>query len=708
MATLQKIRNRAGLLIAIVIGIALLAFVLGDFLNTGKRAMRRSETIIAEIDGKSIYIQEYNKIENSVSEIYKMNSGQQSMTEQMALEVKNQVWQELLDKYIMQKEYEKIGLAVHSDELFDMVQGSEPHYIVKQFFTNPETNEFNKTALMNFLRAVNSGEVKEDEKHFWLYIEDQIKKERINSKFNTLFNKGIYNTSFNIKNDIKDRDKKVTISFVARPINSVPDSAVKITSKDMENYYAENKDKYEVKEETRNIQYVTFTIIPSEEDDKEANEWINDLKPEFEEISDVERYVNYNSSEPYSFKNYTKEELPEIYRDEIFNAPVGTVYGPFFENNAYKLVKLARTDYLPDSVRARHILLQPTQQKDLSATKAEADSIMDLIKKGASFSGLAVVYSKDGSAQDGGDLGWFTDGKMVKPFNDTCFYGKKGDLKLVESRYGIHIIEITDQSRKVKKVQLGTIVRPVEASQKTIQKYYSEAVRFAGMNHTYNEFSKAVNGDPKMQSIPVNYIKIDNQEVYGIPQSRNIVRWAFEADVNDISEVFEFNDMFVVAALTKVNEKGIPSLDEVKEDIKFNLIAQKKGEKIKEDLQPVVNNNTSLEDIAANTNMQIKQATDISFGNAVAYVRDAGVEPKLVALATVSDKGMVVGPVIGNNSVYILRVDDIKEPSEISDAQVMFMKSNMYSAYNQAGLRNEAQTALKEITKIKDKRSKFF
>ncbi|MFW5751799.1 MAG: peptidylprolyl isomerase, partial [bacterium] len=473
MATLETIRNRAGILIAIVIGLALLAFILGDLLGGGNTMFMSRQMEIGKIAGTSVSVNEYQQKIEELAEIYKLNSGQRTLDAATMEDLQDQTWNLMVQQTILNKQLEKLGLAVTPEEVFEMVQGENPHPTIRQMFTNPETGEFNKAYVLQFLKAMSQGQVGE-QREFWLYLEKEIIRERKLTKYNNLIKKGMYATSLEAKNEFVNTNKKYSLGYVMRRFTEIPDSLVTVTDKDLKKYYGEHKNNYE-QEASVDLEYVAFEVLPSEEDYTLAQEWINDIQDEFATARDDQQFVNLNSDVPFDNKNYKKGELPETIDEFMFTAEVGDIYGPYLENDAYKLSKLSEINFIPDSVRARHILIAPEQQDPDAMQRAvnRADSLRELISEGAGFAELARQYSDDGSAGEGGDLGWFTEGEMVQPFNDFVFNGDKGDIEVVETRFGAHVIEIIDQSAEVKKVKVATIVHNVEPSDETYQEIYS-------------------------------------------------------------------------------------------------------------------------------------------------------------------------------------------------------------------------------------------
>jgi peptidyl-prolyl cis-trans isomerase D len=279
MATLQKIRNRAGLLIAVIIGLALLAFVLGDLLGSGRSLFSNTQYEIAEISGKSIPYRDYLKSVDNMASVYKYTLGRNNLDEEFMDNIRTDVWEKMVQDFVMEKEYKELGLAVSGDELFDMFQGSNPHPLIRQIFTNPETGVINRSQLFRFLQ-----ETQEDnnieEKRFRIYLENEILRYTVFSKYNNLVRKGLNVTSLEAARRVKESNRTVDLDFIVQRFNTVPDSVIAVNEKDIEDYYKLHKTDFE-QEESRDIRYVYFEVVPSEDDYKAAEEWINNVKPDF-------------------------------------------------------------------------------------------------------------------------------------------------------------------------------------------------------------------------------------------------------------------------------------------------------------------------------------------------------------------------------------------------------------------------------------------
>ncbi|NOY38120.1 MAG: hypothetical protein GXO83_11180 [Chlorobi bacterium] len=709
MATLQKIRDKFGVIVAGLIGLSLLAFIMGDLLGRGSGltlgVSKRYE--IARIAGQSINVQDYERRINDLTEIYKL-SGNNNVDEKTSKNIRNQVWEDLVRETILAPEFKKIGLDVSSDEMFDLVQGNNPHPFVRQLFSDPATGVLNRSALINFLQHMED-DPSGKQKTYWLFMEKQIYNERRITKYLNLIRQGLFITDLQAEQAYKEDNRKADIRFIIQRFDQVPDSAIAVTRADLEKYYKSHEEEYK-QTASRSIEYVTFDVIPSKDDEKEAADWIEKIKTEFETAENIPQFINMNSDVPYVDRHYAYGELPDTLNDILFNAPVGTVVGPYREDDTYKIAKLGAIVYLPDSVHARHILISPNQIRTKERAKAMADSIKNLIDQGVDFGLLAVQNSDDkGSAQLGGDLGWFREGVMVKPFSDACFTGKKGDITVVETQFGYHIIEILNQSKRVKKLEVGILERKVEPSSKTYQNIYSQASRFAGTNNTYDKFIKTVDASKDLDKHVAGNIGINDEKIPGLDQARQLVRAIYKTKKGDIvldasnQAVFEIGDRFVVAFVTVVKEDGIAPLEDVLADVQLNVAKEKKAEvlvdKLSKDLQSV----SGLDGLATKLGVRVQEATDVTF-NTFAFP-SAGIEPAINAAAFVLPEDQLSPPLQGLNGVYVVEITSVTAPVETPD--ISQEQSKLLISY-QTRTNYEAYEALREGANIVDERYKFY
>lgn len=700
MATLEKIRNRAGVLVAVVIGLALFAFILGDILGSGPSLFTNTQFEIAEIAGESVSYQNFQMRVDELSEIFRLNAGETSIDPATYESILEQAWQSLLREIILDHEYERLGIHVSSDELFDMVQGTNIHPIVRQLFTDPSTGIFDRSMVIQFLRSMNQDPTGQ-QRAYWLYIEKEIARERKQAKYNNLISRGLYITQLQARNTWEETNKSVSFDFIAQRFNTVDDSLADVSRSEIRRYYKQNRESFR-QVASRDLEYIAFTIEPSEEDDRIAQEWIENMKEEFGEVNEVRQFINLNSDIPYSDRNYSYDQLPERIADFMYNAEPGDIYGPYFENNSYKLARLVEINFIPDSVRARHILIQPGQAMNYEQAGSRADSLLEAIQKGESFEMLAMQYSDDmGSRFEGGNLGWFMEGTMVPEFNDACFSARQNVPLVVETQFGFHIVEVTGRARESKKVMYAILAREVTPGSPTYQRAFTKASQFAGTNNTYDRFTEAAAAEG-LTLIMANNILINDKQLPGLSSARELIRWAFDAKEESISPIFELDDNFVIAALTKVRQEGYQPIEEATVEIREILVREKKGEILASRLRELKEEGNDLESIAGLLNSEVNQAANILFSSF--SVPGAGIESKLIGKALNMPENELSYPVTGENGVYLFRVTSVDLPGEINLEE----EKNRLRASKRARVNFEAFEALKEEAGIKDNRHKFF
>jgi peptidyl-prolyl cis-trans isomerase D len=570
-----------------------------------------------------------------------------------------------------------------------------------QMFANPETGTLNRLQLSEFLSRID--EISGAPKEIWVYYERMINKERLFTKYNNLIKKGFYVNKLEIERRQKDMNTAVDFSFIQRKYAEIPDSAINIRESDIKKFYSDYRERYK-QDESRDMKYVAFEIIPSQKDYKDAEAWINDIKPEFEKVEDVEQYINFTSP-PYDATNYKKGELQDTLDDFMFSSKLGAVFGPWFEDNSFKLAKLAKINYLPDSVRASQILI-PVTRANVEQMRHLADSLKTLAEKGYDFATLVKDNSRDvATVMTGGDLGWFKEGMKGRYFSDSCFFSNVGDIKITYSEEGFHVVKITGRSKPVKKVQVGILAREVTPSAETDQYYYSKAVEFASKNNTLEKFEAAV-ADNDPVAIPVYGLHPLDNNIQGLQNSRAIVHWAFEeAEEGDmLKDIQEYSGKYIVAIVTKVYHKGYRSINDVAGDIKLELMKTKKAEKLTEEMNKSIANVKTIDEAAKLMQLQVNSATGTRFTSF--SIQGIGAEPKLIAAVTNSSSEGIHGPIAGENGVYLFSIDNVTV-NENQFANNMLSRNYIERSYA-ARANRQSLEVLKDLANIKDLRYKFY
>ncbi len=708
MATLQTIRNRGGLLVSIVIGLALLAFIVGDALNSGSQIFNSGKNEVGEIAGEGISIIDFQNRVAKNEEIVKVMNNTAALNEEQQSMLRNNTWQQMVMEKLMEQEYDELGLNVSGDELYDVLLGDNMSPSVRQMFTDPATGTVDKDRARLYIKQVVEDKGLTPQKLYWLNMEEQTLATRKMAKYNDLLMKALYITDEQAKESTEANASKADISYIVKNYSTIDDSAIVVSNSEIKDYYNKNQKKFE-QEESRKIVYVNFDIEPSGEDYVETEKAVKELVDEFTETNDPIDFVSLSSSDTKADRNYYKKE--EITNDSLANYLLNNraaVYGPYLENNAYKISRIASVKMLPDSVRARHILIVP-ENNDYQKAQIVADSLAKLLRKGANFEQLAKENSKDeNSAVNGGDLGWFNQKAMVQPFSDSVFFAKKNDIKVVLTQYGAHVVQVTDMAKPVEKFQIATIEKEVTPSAKTTNKIYNDARTFATNISSTEDFNKKV----EESGLTKRIASVDKNEktVAGMDNARDMIRRIYMAEepgvvtTTDGSIIFENGNKYTIAVLTEIDEEGIAPINNVASNIKRILIQKKKAEQLKKELADIQNNSESLLSVAQKAGLEVKEATDITFNSF--QIPGAGIEPKVIAASSILEQGKISAPIEGNQGVYIIMVNNRTSeeitPEMIQQTKEAMKQANMYRANYQS-----FQTILKN-GEVKDERYKFY
>ena len=701
---------------AVVIALALAAFILGDMMGSGSPGMGRRS--VAEINGKGIGITDYMNREQALREFYELNAGGQSLDAQLERQIQQETWRRLVRETIMENSYQKLGLHVSADELKTMITGdqtmglnanpalSEPHPIIRQMFSNPETGQLNRAVMTNYFNSLDNPQFAQEKKR-WLFIENEIVGEKMNQKYFNLIRKGFQPSSLDTKDYLTESGKSVDFAYISKPFTEIADEEITITDADLREYLKEHRERYR-QDASRTFQYVVFEVEPSEKDVESARYWSSQTKVEFGRISgeEIPRYVNGTSDESYDNRYYTYDELPVLIRDSVFNASQDLIVGPYRDGDAYKLARLYDSQMRPDSVRARHILLGlQAYGGNRQLIEELADSLLNVIENGGNFNQVAMEYSADESNRAiGGDLGWFSEGMMVTPFNDACFENRSGELVTAETQFGTHIIRIDDQSRPVQKVQVATVVRHIFASDETNQDYYNRAVKFRGKATNLENFTEQAREfglDPRFAP----NISRDQSTIPGIEDPMGRIKWAYTSEVNSVSNIFsQSDDKYIIAVLTEAREEGYAELESVRAELTLAVKKQKKAERLVEQLNEQLEGVTDLTQYGMESGENVGEATQIKFANT--YVAGVGLEPYVVGASMYLPLDQISAPLVGESGVFVIsvtnRTEDVQEEGADAAARTR-LKYTMESRSN-----FEAYNALVDAARVEDNRLDIF
>ena len=703
MAVIGKIRKHSGLLV-IVIGVALAAFVLGDL---SKTRTHRTNTI-GEISGEKVSYREFNNRLEQNLEYEKQRLGRQNLTSVENFNVRQSTWNQFLNDVIMGDEYAALGLSVSSEELFELVQGANPHRFILQYFSNPNTGEFDRNGVLNFLQNIDNMDPANTKQ--WLQLEKAIKSDQLAQKYITLVKKGYYIPSELAKYEFQVQNDKVKVNLVSKPYSEISDSLVIVAENEINEYYNDHIANYQQQEELRDIEYVMFEVKPSVEDRVKTTNQINEFFKEFKTTDDVIDFVNAVSDTRYDSTFYKKGELP-IQLDEIlFDSKVGTFVEPFLDNDVYHMAKLIDSQYRPDSLSATQVLIaykgaqyaSPEITRTREEAKALADSILNVVNHNKDkINEIAISMSDDpSSAENEGETGWFPDMAMVGAFNNAVMNNPINSVVIAETSFGYHVIRVTGKKGFNKKVRVAIIDRAIEPSGQTYQDVYTEASKFAALNTTPKEFQNSII-EQGLNKRSVPGLRTMSNFIAGIENPRTIIQWAYKAEteIGSISPIFDLDGKYIIAIITGIHEKGDLPISQVYDIVKAELIKKKKYEYMLNKL----NGKSDFNQIATELG---KNSREMELSFASPNIEFYGREPELVGKVFSMQLGKSSPLFMGNNGVYAFTVTDIIKASE--DASLDFYKSQLMLMFESRLANNAIFQALETNANIVDNRHLFY
>ncbi|WP_338646412.1 peptidylprolyl isomerase [Flavobacterium sp. KS-LB2] len=696
MAVLQKIRQRS-LLLILVIGFCLLAFIIGDIFNSG--GFNSTSKDVGSIDGKDISFEDFRV---KVSNVEKSGQGITST------EAANRVWEQEVSVALLTSEFDKLGLRVGEKHLLEVLK-TDQNIGGNPLFLNT-AGVFDVVKFKEYFKA-NPAQAQ--------FLKDREKDAELNAKYqmyNTLIKAAVYTTESEGKLKYEMEANKVNFAYVAGLYSTIKDSEVKVTDAEIVDFMKKNEKKYKA-DESREVEYVLIEDKPSAADESEVKTKINalltgsvvynqttgknDTLPGFRTTSNAVEFVNSNSDVPYDSTYIAKKDLPALDADKLFNLAPGAVYGPYVYGKYYCISKSMGMKSGVNA-KASHILIgyegtQVPNQKEKRTkeqAKAKAESILAQVNANPdSFMMLAFTSSDDSSAQQGGDLGYFGPNQMVKPFNDFVFNNGIGKVGLVETDFGFHIIKVTD---KQDGIRLATVAQKIEASEATSDKMFTQATKLE-MDAADKDFNKVAK-DMGLKVSPAVSVKGMDENFGTLGNQRTIVRWAFEDGVK-VGAVKRFevaNVGHVIAKLKSIDNSGLVAVSVVRPYVEPILKNKKKAELIKAKMS-----GSSLEAIAKAVGGTVQQATGLTMENTM--LPNVGPEPKVVGNAFALAANKLSAPIEGNTGVYVVKnMSTVKAPVLKSHAAYV-TKLKAQSASDA----NRVIPALKANAKIEDNRIDF-
>lgn len=717
MAVIQTIRNKYGKIAGGVIAVALVGFIISDATSGSLSTLfdGKSKNVM-EINGVKIDPKEYAMRVKEYEILTNMYSNGRPLDDQARAQMNEQLVQLMVYEAAVAEEAEKLGITVSKQEVEEQIYGANCDQMVRNFqiqgtpiFSDPQTGQFDPGRIKGLETELRERGDKIDPegklREMWGAVKSYVTRSVLVRKYNLMFAGSAYVPKAEMKRVMAENNTNASIRYVRVPFTNISDAEVKVTEDEVKTYMQKHAAQYTNDEATRTIEYVSYEIIPAPADSARVLESLNEIKADFATTKDNESFVNGRSdlANSYTEAFYNKRTLKSRYADTIMTLPVGEVFGPYYENGSYNLVKVTDRQNLPDSVKVRHILVRTQAQgnevRTDTAASMRVDSALAAIRSGVSFDSVVRMYSEDDGSKDKG--GEYTFELIARPnlskeFGDFAFTGKKGETKKVkvsnDNYSGYHYIEILEQYNPGTSCQIALVAKNLLPSDSTVNALYGMANEFAGKNTTPEAFDAGAKKWGLEKRIGEN-VKVRDFNVAGLGAAREVVRWMYDHKVGEVSPVFQLGDeRYIVAKLAAVHEKGLKQLSpaerpmieqKVKEEKKTELIAKKFAGK-------------SLDAIAAETQQMVQQADTVILGGS--YVTNLGFEPKVLGYTfNPSFQPNTVSPGIkGQGGVYFITVLNRVANPLPPDGGMMDQIINQQRAQREAQMRNLIDQGLQQ------------
>ncbi|MFI5171590.1 MAG: peptidylprolyl isomerase [Chitinophagales bacterium] len=722
---ISKIRKYSWVAVALI-SLCLIGFLVQDATNSNTGMFSKNKIPdYGNIAGKEITQQEFaERRGRSVLEYLTFNNqviayeqGQYQIDPKTQFEIGEQSWNDFVNEKIIEDQLEKLGLTITDDEFSNLIYGPDPHPAIKNYYMRySQTGQYDPSILPEIVKQVSDPEVQKNDpqarQEYYQFIarEKYAKRDYMQNKYMSLFSKATYVPEWMAKHNYEVANTRANFAFVNLPYEQIADSTITVSESELKEYYNENKNKYK-QTEGRVLEYVTWEFLPTSADSANTLMLLNQSVEKMKAAKDDSIYMATRSEDEERFgrSNYSRSDLyakgvDSSIVDSFFAKPVGSLVGPFFNAGYYKVAKIKKRENMPDSVDARHILIAVTQDRDSVTAKNLADSLYGLIKGGTDFAQLAVQYSDDqGSQTKGGELGWLTPAvDYVPQFQNYIFKtGKEGNIEIIKTDVGYHIIEIKEIKNNKDFVKVAYLSKKIVPGKETIDSLEKLSGRFYEKYQNPESFEQGVTENRMMKKVTQPLTK-NLYEITGLPETREIVLWAFNAEKNEF-KYFNMSNRIVIAYVKDVKVNGIAELENVKEQVEIEVIKQKKAEILKKKFDDNMKGATDLLSVSRAMNIKIDSVPNATRANGYAQV--IGLEPKVIGTVFGLGSGKMSKTIDGNRGVYITQSLEIIPAVETQD-YTLNKNQLTYSLQNKfqgQGMLLE----LKEKAKVEDNRYFF-
>ena len=666
MAALGKIRSKGGILVA-AIGLALFAFLAEEAFRSCNGIKSETRQQIGEILGEKISVQDYQKLIDEYQSAIKFTMQRDNLTEDELNQVKDQVWQQLVNNRVLEADAKKVGLTVTEQELSNVLNDGTNPMLAQTPFVNQQTGRFDINALQQFLdgynkaKASNSPQLEQMQTiyDYWLFVEKNLRTQLLGQKYQALLASCVLSNKAEAKMAFKDNNEESDIQLVSLAYSTIKDADVKVTDEDLKAKYEELKPAFRQNTETRDIKFVDYQIKASSSDRNAIVKDMNELQKQLATATDPSMVISKSGSMipylglPVSSKAY--QQYPDI-ASKIDSLAVGTTgVTENKQDNTLNIIRVMSKSQLPDSVQFRQIQVAANTPEE---AHAKADSIQKALAGGADFVAIAKRYGQTGEKV------WFTSQQYEaapsmsednRTYIEALLNGEVNAIQNVALTQGNIILQVVDKKAMKTKTTAAIIKKLIDFSKATRSDAYNKFSEFVAKSTTAADLEKnASKYGYHVQSL--NDVSTSEHYVAGVHGTRDALKWLFDAKQGDVSPLYECgdNDHLMVIVLSAIHPKGYRSWDDpqVKEILKREVIKDKKAERLMAKLKGV--NSIAA---AQAKGAKVSTVSQITFA-APAFVQATGsAEPALSgAVAATAAGKFSKNPVKGNAGVYVFQV----------------------------------------------------
>ena len=696
MAVLEKLRGW-GIVLSILVALPLLLFIIdpSQIIQTVQSVSSKYD--VGKIGKKSVSYTDFQAEVDRFSRINELMSGNTSSSEQQQQQIRDAVWQRLVEENLFVKNAQAAGINVGKDEIMDLTNGENVSPVMASLFVD-ENGVFSNDQLVSFLQNVEEGD--ENAKAIWAYLQEQILMNQYYTKYNALFVNSNVENALQVNKAIADNNTTADVDFVMVPFSYVTDSTIVVSDKEIKDFYDNHKKFFEQKA-TRDIEYVVFQVVPSAADITAANDEFVKLYEDFTSTDNVRAFLQRNSDTQWSDQWYKAGDLRSVNADiDTFVSENNEGTSPVISaNNTLYAGRIMATATMPETVTVRHMMFQSNEDG-----QHLADSLLNELKKGADFSALASEFSLDrGSQADGefgkiGEISQATISYLPTGFN-AIFNAKVGQPFILQSNIATHIVEVTAAGEPALFKQVALFEKEILSSKETFNKYYNDANRVATLaGGKYANYRAACDSiGTYSHSMTIN----ESTDSYGaISHAKEVTRWAFDNKPGKVSNIITVdNNYFFVVAVTGAHKEGIAPVNEVADQIKNQLYAEKYAEKRQGEIAEQIAGMTDLEAIAEKLGTSVSTQNDVAFASMSARSMD----PKFVGAIAAAPEGKVSGPVAGSLGVYVFKVNGRETGSFYTESDAKNANAQILNYAAQMIL-----PVMMDDADVQDNRARFF